>query len=110
MDLTKRYIAGDGDLINILDAVRADVEWAANRIQVGERALAMLSPDQRSAAERGESAPKTHNTARDAIALLREVFYARLPLGNRVDDVICEADAILHSRVHMFLEAQQHPC
>jgi len=50
------------------------------------------------------------NSASDAIALLREVFYARLPLGSRIDEVIFESDDLLHGRVHSFLEAQQHPC
>ena len=54
------------------------------------------------------STPSTStNTGSHAIALLREVFYARLPLGNRVDDVINECDASLWGRVHSFLEAQQ---
>ena len=57
MDLTKRYtdcFALDKK-VNILHMVKHHPEWAANRIQVGERALAMLSPEQRRAAEQGEA-------------------------------------------------------
>jgi hypothetical protein len=57
-----------------------------------------------------ESAPSASTIiARDAIALLREVFYARLPLGTRVDDAICEVDTSIYDRVHSFLAAQQAP-
>ena len=57
-----------------------------------------------------ESAPFASTIiARDAIALLREVFYARLPLGTRVDDAICEVDTSIYDRVHSFLAAQQAP-
>jgi len=55
MDLTKVYYNDVGNPINILCAVKETPEWAANRIQVGERALAMLSPEQRRAAEQGEA-------------------------------------------------------
>lgn len=55
MDLSKRY--NDAFALNkkvdILHMVRNYPEWAANRIQVGERALAMLSEKQRKIAETG---------------------------------------------------------
>ena len=55
MDLTKVYYDDVGQPLNILQAVKSCPEWAANRIQVGERALAMLPDAQRRAAEKGES-------------------------------------------------------
>ena len=79
MDLTKRYtdcFALDKK-VNILHMVKHHPEWAANRIQVGERALAMLSPEQKRAAEQGEAQNNsggvageqgTANNARDEIA------------------------------------------
>lgn len=62
MDLTKVYYDQGGLSGNILQIVKREPEWAANRVQVGERALSMLSPDQRRAAEQGESAPTAINT------------------------------------------------
>lgn len=66
MDLSKRYV----DVVNshitavdILYMTKQHPEWAANRIQVGERALAMLSPEQRRAAESEESAQTAPNSA-----------------------------------------------
>jgi hypothetical protein len=56
VDLTKVYHDQGGLSGNILQIVKREPEWAANRIQVGERVLAMLTEDQRRAAESGELA------------------------------------------------------
>lgn len=56
MDLTKVYYDQGGLSGNILQVIKREPEWAANRIQVGERALAMLTEEQRAAAESGEGA------------------------------------------------------
>lgn len=42
MDLEKRYQDSDGDQRNILQMVTLEKEWAANRIQEGEKALGKL--------------------------------------------------------------------
>lgn len=42
MDLAKRYKNKDGVEMNILQMVKVEPEWAANRIQEGERALSIL--------------------------------------------------------------------
>uniref|UniRef100_A0A6M3JPL0 Uncharacterized protein n=1 Tax=viral metagenome TaxID=1070528 RepID=A0A6M3JPL0_9ZZZZ len=42
MDLEKRYYTIDGVKCNILRLVKAEPEWAANRTQEGERAIAAL--------------------------------------------------------------------
>ena len=39
MDLTKRYADIDGNKRTILQVVRKEPEWAANRIQCGEEAI-----------------------------------------------------------------------
>jgi len=55
MDLTKRYYDARNSekKVDILHMVKHEPEWAANRIQVGERALSMLSNKQRKVAESG---------------------------------------------------------
>ena len=76
MDLTKRYtdcFAGDKK-VDVLHMVRNHPEWAANRIQVGERALAMFSPEQKSAVEKGESAPAATTNNRYAMTLSGWLF------------------------------------
>ena len=57
MDLSKRYVDYfNGDKkVNILRMVRNHPDWAANRIQVGERALSRLSPEEKRASELGEA-------------------------------------------------------
>jgi ribosomal protein S27AE len=42
MNLRKEYYDIDGNACNILQLVKRDPEWAANRIQDGERAIAKL--------------------------------------------------------------------
>ncbi len=42
MDLTKVYYDSEGLSGNILQIVRREPEWAAERIQAGERAIAEL--------------------------------------------------------------------
>ena len=42
MDLGKLYYDMDGNATNILDMVKRYPEWAANRIQEGEKALMAL--------------------------------------------------------------------
>jgi len=79
VDLTKRYFDGDGYPINILDAVRACAEWAANRIQVGERAIAMLSPEQQRAAESGGAVANGEQLAQPAKCL--DCEYWQKPRG-----------------------------
>ena len=69
MDLTARYENLDGEKVTILQAVGSCHEWAANRIQVGERALAMLTDEQRRAAELSEPAPSAAPNSRYATAL-----------------------------------------
>jgi len=56
MDLEKRYTDAfnSNQKVDILHMVRRYPEWAANRIQVGERALAMLNDSQRKMAESGK--------------------------------------------------------
>lgn len=39
MDLTKLYLDSDGDECNILEMLKRDPEWAANRLQAGEEAI-----------------------------------------------------------------------
>ena len=42
MDLDKLYTDIDGNKKNILQMVRDEPEWAANRIQIGESAIAAI--------------------------------------------------------------------
>jgi len=42
MDLSKVYYDGDGNELNILQIVKLSPEWAANRIQEGEKAIANM--------------------------------------------------------------------
>ena len=42
MDLDKKYFTAQGDPCNILQLVKMSPEWAANRIQVGEKAIEIL--------------------------------------------------------------------
>ena len=42
MDLAKRYKDSDGEDRNILQMVTLEKEWAANRIQEGEKAIARV--------------------------------------------------------------------
>ena len=59
MDLSKRYIDTHTDKkVDILHMVRHYPEWAANRIQVGERAIAALTKNGR-ASEQGEPQPNS---------------------------------------------------
>ena len=51
MDLTKRYKDYDGNPCNILHLIKESPEWAANRIQVGEKAIARLKEIENSGAE-----------------------------------------------------------
>ena len=43
MDLEKRYFDIDGNRRSILEMVKLDPEWAANRIQEGEKAEKQLA-------------------------------------------------------------------
>jgi len=43
MDLSKRYFDIDGNPRTIMEMVRLEPEWAAHRIQEGEKALAKLA-------------------------------------------------------------------
>ena len=52
MDLAKRYKDSDGDNRTILQMVTLEKEWAANRIQEGEKALAKLGPSGHEALDR----------------------------------------------------------
>ena len=42
MDLEKRYADSDGNKLNILQMVKREPEWAATRIQEGEKAIFSL--------------------------------------------------------------------
>jgi hypothetical protein len=42
MDLTKRYKDIDGNDCDILDMINRHPEWAAERIQIGEKAIEKL--------------------------------------------------------------------
>ena len=42
MDLEKKYYTVEGIECNILQLVKMEPEWAANRIQAGERAIKKL--------------------------------------------------------------------
>ena len=42
MDLEKIYHDLDGNVCNILQLVKKEPEWAANRIQEGEKAIKIL--------------------------------------------------------------------
>ena len=39
MDLSQRYFNSEGDYKNILEMVKEEPEWSANRIQEGEKAI-----------------------------------------------------------------------
>lgn len=69
MDLNKVYYDSDGLSRNILQLIKRAPEWAANRIQAGERALQMLSDEQRHAVESGVAGRSAStNTTHTAIA------------------------------------------
>lgn len=83
MDLEKRYEDDVGNKINILQAGSLYPEWAANRIQVGERALSRLSPEEKRASEKGVAANSTiPNTTKATIALYVEELNDRKRHGN----------------------------
>ena len=42
MDLEKKYTTSEGIECNILQMVKMEPEWAANRIQAGEKAIEKL--------------------------------------------------------------------
>lgn len=42
MDLEKRYFNGEGDPCDILELTKESPNWAANRVQVGEKAIKEL--------------------------------------------------------------------
>jgi len=42
MDLEKRYFNGEGDPCDILEVIKESPNWAANRIQMGEKAIKEL--------------------------------------------------------------------
>jgi hypothetical protein len=44
MDLTKIYYDSNGMPGNILQIIKREPEWAANRIQAGEKALQQADP------------------------------------------------------------------
>jgi len=43
MDLEKRYYLTDGTECNIVQLVKKEPEWAANKIQTGEKAIAWVN-------------------------------------------------------------------
>ena len=51
MDLEKRYLTQDGIRCNILQLVKIEPEWAANRIQAGEKAEATLAEKEKELTE-----------------------------------------------------------
>ena len=51
MDLKKRYFTQQGDCCDIVTLVKKEPEWAANRIQEGEKAIEILKATNESTAE-----------------------------------------------------------
>jgi len=76
MDLIKKYKGLDGSEHNIAWMVQNEQDWAANRIQVGERALAMLTDEQRRDSKSGvanDSATPNTDYSKCAEKIMRNI-------------------------------------
>lgn len=68
MDLHKVYYDGDGNPRTMLQLVKQEPEWAANRLQEGERAIEQLA-----ALKNVEPNAASINSAMDAIELCKRI-------------------------------------
>jgi hypothetical protein len=57
-----------------------------------------------------EALKPSHNISRGATALLRELFYWRMPTGLRIDDFLSDAAPDIWKKIYELLEVPQHPC